>query len=151
MVSVFEVADWFLANIDGVDNKKLQKLCYYAYAWFIALNNDSAEEITERLCDARFEAWVHGAVEPNLYNKYKGFGAGIIPATADNSEVFSPSELDVLQQVNEVYGAFSGNQLESICHQESPWQNARGSLRANEPSHSVISDKDIFNCYTDRL
>ena len=150
MASVFEVADWFLANATSVDNKKLQKLCYYAYAWFIALNNDG-NKITERLYDARFEAWVHGAVEPNLYAKYKGFGAGIIPATADNSEVFSPAELDVLQQVNEVYGAFSGNQLESICHQESPWQNARGSLRANEPSHAVISDKDIFNCYAARL
>lgn len=151
MPSVFEVAEWFLAHARDVDNKKLQKLAYYAYAWFIALNNDSADEISARLCRARFEAWVHGAVDPDLYAKYKIYGANTIPAAPDNSAIFSPAALDALQQVNEVYGAFNGNQLESICHQEPPWRIARGSLPANCPSHAPISDKDIFNCFAARL
>ena len=33
------VAQWFL-SLSSMSNKKLQKLCYYAYCWFIVFNND---------------------------------------------------------------------------------------------------------------
>lgn len=36
--SVFDVANWFLAH-ETMMHKKLQKLCYYAQAWFYALKN----------------------------------------------------------------------------------------------------------------
>lgn len=34
--SIFTIADWFLHNTI-CDQKKLQKLCYYAQAWNLAL------------------------------------------------------------------------------------------------------------------
>ena len=151
MQTVYDVANWFLANTSDVNNKKLQKLVYYAYAWFLALNNESAEDISNRLFDNRFEAWVHGAVDPRLYDKYKAFGYKAIAPTVDNSQCFTSDELDVLRQVNEVYGRFNGNELESICHQEEPWRKARGGLPANAPSKNPIADKDIFDCYAARL
>ncbi len=151
MVTIYDVANWFLANSPDVNNKKLQKLVYYAYAWFLTLNNENADELSNRLFDNRFEAWVHGAADPRLYEKYKMYGYKTIPKTQDNSDMFSPDELDVLQQVNEVYGELNGNALESICHQELPWQNARNGLPPNAPSHNPIADVDMFNCYASRL
>lgn len=151
MTNIFEVADWFLIHSPEVNNKKLQKLTYYAYAWFITLYNEDAKEITERFFDAKFEAWVHGAVEPTLYAKYKIWGSGVIPAPTNSTKKFSPAELNILEQVNDVYGNYNGNELEYICHQESPWINARNNLPPNEPSNNVISDKDIFNCFVARL
>ena len=151
MSDIYEVASWFLANSPEVNNKKLQKLVYYSYAWYLTLNNESAEMIENRFFNARFEAWIHGVVEPTLYEKYRKYGSRVIPNEIKEDFNFSPEELDILEQVNSVYGNFSGNELESICHQESPWRIARGNLPANAPSHNLISDREIFNCYAARL
>lgn len=75
MTDIYKVASWFLMNSPEVNNKKLQKLVYYSYAWYLTLNNESAESIKNRFFNARFEAWIHGAVEPNLYEKYRKYGS----------------------------------------------------------------------------
>ena len=36
MTTIYEVAKYFL-SLDDMTHKKLQKLCYYAQAWFLAL------------------------------------------------------------------------------------------------------------------
>jgi hypothetical protein len=46
--TVFDVAKGFL-TIHSMDHKKLQKLCYYAYAWHLGLYN-------RRLFNERFQA-----------------------------------------------------------------------------------------------
>ena len=61
-LTVVDVAQFF-ANKETMTHKKLQKLVYYAYAWYIALNNDDCDNIKFRLCQkTNFEAWVHGPV-----------------------------------------------------------------------------------------
>lgn len=151
MHTLYDVANWFLANVENVTNKKIQKLVYYAYAWFLVLYNETAEDISVKFFDARFEAWVHGAVCPDLYNKFKEFGSSNIPKYNGELVDFSSDELDVLNQIRDIYGKYNGNELESICHQESPWKNARKNLRAYEPSTNRIQDKDIFEYYSSRL
>ena len=37
MINIFELADTFL-SFDIMTHKKLQKLCYYAYSWYMVLN-----------------------------------------------------------------------------------------------------------------
>lgn len=59
--------------------------------------------------------------------------------------------MDIFNQVIEIYGGYNGNELESINHQEKPWLNARKRLAMYEPSHNKISDRDIFECYSERL
>ena len=44
--AIEKMAQWFL-NKTSMSNKKLQKLCYYAYCWYIVFNND-VEIITEQ-------------------------------------------------------------------------------------------------------
>jgi len=150
MNTIFDVAQWFIANGTDITHKKLQKLCYYAYAWYLTLYNASKDDITVRFFNEKFEAWVHGAVCPKLYDKYKVYGANVIPQQPCNVE-FGVNEMEVLNQVLEVYDIYSGNDLESICHQESPWKNARKNLLPYEPSHNIIADADIFECYGARL
>lgn len=151
MYKVQEVANWFLNEVPGITNKKLQKLVYYAYAWHLVLSNESVNALESKLFDNNFEAWVHGAVYPELYYEYKKYGSGVIPGFDGNLANFSDDEVDILHQVVEVYGAYTGNQLESICHKESPWMEARGKLAPNEPSNEAIKDDAIFNCYSARL
>ena len=151
MYKTKDIANWILANGQNITNRKLQKLVYYAYAWYIALNNESKDNINNRLFLGHFEAWVHGAVEPFLYNEYKKYGTKNIPTYNGRLPMFSDDELDVLNQVMKTYSSYNGNDLESICCQESPWKNARKGLSAYEPSNNVISDADIYECYAARL
>jgi len=61
--SVFDVADYFIANADpdeGITNLKLQKLCSYAQAFFLALHG-------HRFFASALEAWPHGPVIKGLY------------------------------------------------------------------------------------
>lgn len=151
MYEVYDIANWFLSNLKSVTNKKLQKLVYYAYSWYLVFNNESSDNIESRFFENKFEAWVHGAVYPELYTMYKQYGSGDIPVYEGELPDFSEDDLDVLKQVLEVYGGFTGNELESICHQEEPWKSAREGLLPYEPSHQCISDESIFNCYSERL
>ncbi len=151
MSSVFDVANYYLANGNGMTNKKLQKMVYYAYAWYLTLSNESADDLSVRLFDNHFEAWVHGVVYPELYNRYRDYGSSCIPKYTDKLYDFSPDELDILQQVNEVYGKYNGNELESINHQEDPWREARKGLSYYEASHNPIDDRSIFNYYITKV
>ncbi|WP_053942361.1 Panacea domain-containing protein [Kallipyga gabonensis] len=152
MASIFDVADWFLSK-ESMSPKKLQKLVYYAYAWSLTLLNDSINSLEYRLFeDAHPEAWVHGPVFPELYRQYKRYGASDIPKrTGESNSTFSSDELDVLEQVWDVYGRYSANQLEHFTHQEDPWKNARVDCASYEVCTNVIKDRDIFECYADRL
>lgn len=151
MHKVYDVANWFLSNVSNVTNKKLQKLVYYAYAWFLVFYNETAQNIEVKFFDARFEAWVHGAVCPDLYDRYKEYGSSDIERYNGELPDFSEDELDVLIQVRDVYGDFNGNELEYICHQEEPWKKARKGLSAYEPSNIQIKDEDIFEYYSNRI
>lgn len=146
-ITIFDVADWFL-NKQSMTHKKLQKLCWYAYSWFIYIENDSPEDITNKLFYCEFQAWVHGPVSPELYEIYKG--SGMTAINTKNHPIFDDEVEKFLEDVYQNYGDFDGGELESITHQESPWINARAGLKPYESSQNIISDKDIFKEYAER-
>lgn len=146
-ISIFDVADWFLSK-EPMTNKKLQKLCYYAYSWFIYLYNDDRENIENRLFDDKFQAWVHGPVNTRLYHKYKNNGFRNIEKTKD--PMLSEEYNDFLEKIWNEYGDFNGDQLETISHQELPWIKAREGLASFEATNKEIEEKDIFMEYSER-
>ena len=145
---IFDVARWFLSK-ESMSHKKLQKLCYYAYAWFLVFFNDqeSVSATLNTLCATGFEAWVHGPVSPELYHMYKGFGWNDIPKE-ETCPAFPKDVVDLLNQVWDAYGSFSADQLERLTHTETPWQEARKGKRPDEPSNVKIDDKQIFYYYS---
>ena len=135
--TIYEVADAFL-TMESMTHKKLQKLCYYAYSWHLALKG-------ERLFPNGFEAWIHGPVDPHLYREYKEYGWQAIPAkqqTAVSVEVYR-----FLEEVYESYGHLSGDQLEYLTHTEEPWIVARGGLPEYVPCNTPIADDVIQRYY----
>lgn len=148
--TVFDVANWFLSK-ESMTPKKLQKLVYYAYSWYLTLVNESKDDLTAKLFTSRLEAWVHGPVFPELYKRYKEYSGEAIEQYDGTIEEFNEDAKDILDQVWEVYGGYTGNQLESITHRESPWINARGNCSTYEVCTNEISDADIFDCYIERV
>lgn len=138
MISIFELAKWFL-SMESMSNLKLQKMCYYAQAWHLALFGSP-------LVDTQFEAWVHGPVSRELYRKYKDWGWYDISKYTGSLHIDEDTK-EFLEFVYSLYGDLSGNQLEDLTHKEAPWINARGGLPRNEVSHNIISDMDMMNYY----
>lgn len=139
---IFDLAEAFL-SIASMSQKKLQKLCFYAKAWYLALYDTN-------LIDEPFEAWVHGAVQPELYQKYKIYGFGYIPRVFDVSNI--PEEfLSFARDIYESYGDLNGDELEELNHSERPWLEARGSLKPWQNSEHKISENTMKEFYREMM
>ena len=134
MESVQAVADCLIREShevgDPITNLKLQKLVYYAQAWYAALNG-------EPLFAERIEAWVHGPVCPAVYHRFSGYRWN--PIAADVAMPMLPSAVcDHLREVMAVYGSMTAVELERLTHQEDPWLLTRGDLASDVPSDREI-------------
>ncbi len=136
--SVFEIALYFL-NLGSMTPKKLQKLCYYAQVWHLALLN-------RRIINCNFEAWVHGPISSELYQQYKGYGWQSIPQN-NNTTNLDKETCDFLDRIWATYGNFDGHELESLSHNELPWREARKGITELEPSTNIISELTMKNYY----
>lgn len=140
MFTVFDIANWFLSK-ESMTHKKLQKLCYYAQAWYLALYD-------EKLIDGDFEAWIHGPVNPYLYYEYKDYRWNEIRKKRKKPSLDNTTN-DFLERVWATYGDCDGHQLEAFTHEETPWINARKGLGPWESSKNIISTEDMKNYYYD--
>ena len=143
MADVRNVAQYFLSR-ESMTHKKLEKLCYYAQAWYLT-------NFGRVMMPNRFEAWVHGPVSPDLYAQYKNWGWAQIQRYDDNSILFSEQEMDIMDKVYETYGNYTGDELEELTHAELPWQNARKGCSPSEYSRNPISMKDMRDYYGERI
>lgn len=140
-----KIVDWFLSK-KAMSPKKLQKLLYYAQAWTVTLTSEKDDINKNRLFNEGFQAWVHGPVIPEVYHEYKHYGYKDINFDVNTPELDEDIS-DILEQVMEVYGGFTGNELENITHQEAPWINARKGFSPLEKCTKEISIDDMFDYY----
>ncbi len=145
-ITIFDVANYFLHK-EAMPHKKVQKLCYYYFAWGHALLNRNVIE------NCQFQAWVHGPVNVDLYNKYKNHGwITIEKKDNDNSNIFTDEEIGLLESVWCTYGDKSGNELEMLTHDEEPWKKARKGLptfaRSNKNIDTRVMRKYYKSIYT---
>jgi uncharacterized phage-associated protein len=124
--------------------KKLQKLCYYAQAWYLTF-------FKKLLINDTFQAWVHGPVNEKLWRKTTGFGYNKINLNdlkvKYNSDL--PVEItDFLGDIYFTYGEYDGDALERQTHDEEPWIKARKGLKESEPTDRIISNEDMIKYYS---
>ncbi|EGP5554423.1 MULTISPECIES: Panacea domain-containing protein [Enterococcus] len=144
-----DVAKWFVANTDVASGSqitplKIQKLLYYAQAWYLAIYN-------KPLMDTEFEAWAHGPVVPEVYHGLSDFKYNPVSISAeyfsDAEEVSCEQEVDLLQQIMDIYGIYDGKYLEKLTHQEDPWIQTRGDLPPEARCNEVISREVMKDFY----
>lgn len=136
---IYDLANAFL-SIESMTHKKLQKLCYYAKAWYLAINDSN-------LIVEPFEAWVHGAVQPRLYQKYRAYGFQLIPMFTGEIESIPEEFMSFARDIFDSYGDLSGDDLEKLNHREEPWLNARKGLMPWQGTDAIISEEDMKNYY----
>lgn len=131
-----------------VTNLKLQKLLYYCQAWHLAFTG--AELFPERI-----EAWVHGPVVPPVFAAFKEHRWNNLPVPVLEPEIETGRTdrpiRDLVAEVLEVYGHFTGAELEGLTHLEEPWRAARNGIPSDAPSNAVISHECMRKHYQDKL
>lgn len=131
------VAKYFYDKNNDLTEKQIQKLTYYAYAWYLT-------KYKKRLFNESPQAWIHGPVFMSLYKTMQNNKL----VTTETEEMEKQKDIIyILDVIYKVYGKFSGNKLEHLTHTEDPWKNARKGLEPSEKSQREISDEDILEYY----
>lgn len=142
-----EIIQWFLNKDKRIDHKKLQCLLYYAQCWTITLMNEPFEKPKLKLFNEDFEAWTQGPIIPIVYDQRDYLNQ----INIEKNITLNPDILDILYQVLDVYGNFSGNELQNIIKQEQPWQDARLKYKPLEICHENIKTNVIYNYYIHQM
>ena len=140
---VYEIAKWFL-HTEPMTHKKLQKLLYFSYGIYLAQNNENCNKLNNSLFKNKFEAWVHGPVDPKIYSLYKNNGINLLYLENIETTSFNQHIMNALNKTMELYNQYSADELENISHNQAPWKNARKNLMPMESSNNLLSDVDIY-------
>lgn len=128
------VGKYFYNKNNNLTEIQIQKLTYYAYVWSMALRD-------EKIFDEKPQAWVHGPVFRTLYDSMRK--SDFIQST---DEDITPKNKEFFDMIYNLYGKYSGNQLENMTHMEEPWIVARKDLKPNERSNEELND-DLIKSY----
>ena len=149
-ININLIVDYFIYKAkqgkQKITNKKLQKLLYYAQAWYLVFEH-------KPLFKNKIEAWVHGPTIKEVYDQFKHYGFNNISKIVDtkNLEKIPNVVKKILDEVWNVYGKYDGDYLELLTHNEEPWQEARGNLESFEPSGNKILLSTMKKFYSNKL
>lgn len=113
----------------GITNLKLQKLLYFAQAYFL----------TEKGCPCfrdDIEAWNFGPIVPSVYREYKRYGGFYVfsvetyidPLTLKRKrfedKIISVEDKKLINSVVDAFAEYSNSCLTDLVHGQTPWQEA---------------------------
>lgn len=138
------VIRYLLKRVSDITPLALQKVLYYAQAFYYALFD---QELFLDPC----QAWVHGPVFPDVFYKYHPVGCnnpieGLDTEEDEGLATLTTQEIELLDAIITAFACYSGPVLEKMTHSEKPWQEARGSLLPQDRSVTVL-DRDTIHAY----
>lgn len=102
---------------DTLTPMQVLKLVYIAHGWMLGLYG-------RPLISDEIQAWQYGPVIPRLYNIMRRFRGSPVegPLRASEVDEIGKRELDLINQVYEMYGNLSGPALSRLTHaKDTPW------------------------------
>ena len=141
---IFDVVNWFLAKSSDdipITHLALQKLLYFTQSWSSVL-------LSKEMFTDDCQAWIHGAVYPEIYDIFKKFKYMPLPQV-DETAKFNEDELRILDAVKRYYfDIYSAKALEEICHREEPYIKARQGFAKEDPCNLKIDKKNVTSYFT---
>ena len=151
MATIDDIADYVISRLvtdeTPINQLKLQKLLYYIQAWHLA-------HADKPIVEAKFQAWVHGPVNRAIFDRFRSTKmlysnmtlADIRPEFNSNTAL-TDDERGFINAVLDAYGGLTGDQLESLTHQEEPWIEARGNLGPDQRCERDIAEGTMTRFY----
>lgn len=125
-----DVVYYIIKNNEETTPMVLQKLLYYVDLFYMVFHG-------EKLFKSPCSAWDHGPVYGRIFYEFKECGYEQIDK--DIEEITIEDELrELLDEVIESFGIYSGKVLAYFTHQEHPWKNAR------ENNEMTIDEKSMM-------
>lgn len=142
------LAAYILHKYGPMSHLKLQKLLYFVEGYHLAYFNGKS------VIDDEFEAWVHGPVSRKIYDtlKDKSILYGDVGVTLQEGQplpedllkqYLSTEQIELIDEVLDMYVSETGITLESITHQQMPWIKARNGACPAEKCENKISKQDM--------
>jgi uncharacterized phage-associated protein len=144
LASPNHVSDYLLTDGRGrgdvLTNLKLQKLLYYAQAWYLVRND-------RPIFREDFEAWIHGPVLPSQYHRFKDCEWRPIQVEIRSPDALPPKLTKHLQAIITTFGVETATRLELMTHRELPWLKARQNMPNHARSKAIISKSSMKEYY----
>lgn len=143
--SAIQVADYVLQKTQEKGNSltpmQVLKLVYLCHGWMLGLYN-------RPLIEEPVEAWQYGPVIRKLYKVVKKFRSSPVEGPLGKQDVvFDAQEADLMNQVVEIYGGFSGPALSRLTHEPgTPWH-----ITWNSGGHYETISNDLIEDHFKQL
>lgn len=140
-----QIANYIITHMGEVTPLALEKLLSFSNGVNYAVNG-------EQLIFEDNQAWAHGPVYPDMYNKYKKFGYkpiddGIYSTHGCVLSKLTDKEISAIDLVINTFGLFSPKTLENISHSQQPWEEKRIGYKDDEAGQEVIDQNSIKSFY----
>ena len=132
---IFKVVDYILCLSDDITPLALQKILYYAQAFFKVFYG---YHLFENDC----EAWDQGPVYPEIYFKFQDYQY-ILPKTEEC--LLDEEEQFFIELIMRYLGCYSGKALERMTHCEKPWRETRKGVDSTQ--RNKIIAKELIESY----
>ena len=135
------VIEYLVEQCEDITPLALQKALYYIQGFFYAFYN---RFIFTEDC----EAWVHGPVYRDVYNRYSQYRFDPIEPKREaiDDTCFTTNEKVMLDSIIHSFCCYSGKVLEHFTHEENPWLQTRGDLPWDFRCDKTI-DKSLIGEY----
>jgi uncharacterized phage-associated protein len=136
---IYLVAKYIIAKMEDITPLALQKILYYIQGFSTCLLESPIFSDTP-------QAWVHGPVYKNIYNRFSYYSYNSIDKNefSDYKEInISSEELNLIDEIISDFGMFSGKALEKMTHISNPWISNRKNLYETDSSNSEIKLSQI--------
>lgn len=101
--------------------------------------------------DGEFEAWIHGPVNREIYNRFNStkylYSEINIDDCMNHNVSLSSEDAEFIDFILENYLKYSGAELERLSQYEMPWIETRGDLNVNERCDKVITPELMIEYY----
>ncbi len=142
---IYLISKHIIAKMEDITPLALQKILYYiqgfsTYFFDKPIFNDNAE------------AWVHGPVYREIYDRFSYYRYNPISKNEFESyneiDSLNEKELKLIDSVINNFGVYSGKTLEKMTHTTIPWEAGRKELSEEEYSSNIIDTETMKDYFT---
>lgn len=139
MANIHDAAAYIISKFTSpLSTMQLQKLTYFSQGWVLALTG-------KHLFPEEFSTWKNGPVAYELHMKHKG-KFQVDKWAAGDPTALTPEETHIVDQVVEIYGGLSGDEMSDLTHAPgTPWFETRqkSGKKDGEPGYERIPEQLI--------
>lgn len=135
----FYVINYCNRQDEMISNLRLQKLLYFAQAYFVIQDGVDSQCFEERI-----EAWDFGPVVPDVYRYFSVFGSGhIFKIRSFDENTILLIHKKMIEKVIDSFCDYSDADLLKLTHAQEPWKNAFEQSKQNEITVKAL--QEYFN------